>query len=183
MCFQKSLLRSVRVGPMISAAAGHRAHLENLELDPFATQNRVSFVPIHLRFHAPFIALGNEHLALQQSQLLAPTPHISTDRTLADAETRHFRTQSLLDAPCRVSLLGRCLPILCQNPINERRRCFQLPQSPLLRLALRRHRTAQCFADHAPVNSQLPRNSGNRPDAELILTTYLLEQLHLRPPR
>ena len=57
MRFQECLLGSVRVGPVISSAAGHRTHLEYLAIDPFATQNGVGFIPVALRFHAPVVAL------------------------------------------------------------------------------------------------------------------------------
>jgi hypothetical protein len=36
VCFQKRLLRGMRVSPVIRCSAGHRAHLENLQLDPLS---------------------------------------------------------------------------------------------------------------------------------------------------
>ncbi|MGA2373607.1 MAG: serine/threonine-protein kinase [Candidatus Korobacteraceae bacterium] len=39
---------------------------EHEYLSDVAAQHRAGFVPIHLRFHAPFIALRHEHLASQQ---------------------------------------------------------------------------------------------------------------------
>jgi hypothetical protein len=52
MSLKKRLLRCMRKRPMIGAAAGHRAHLEHLQLDALATNQRPGFIPIDLSFHA-----------------------------------------------------------------------------------------------------------------------------------
>jgi len=66
MGFQESLLRGVRIGSVIGRAAGHRAHGKHPQLDPLAAQHGTGLVPIHLGFHAPFVALWHVHLASQQ---------------------------------------------------------------------------------------------------------------------
>ena len=108
MRFKKCLLGCMGIGPVIGRAAGHRAHLEDLQLDPLAAQNGPGFIPIHLRFRSPGVRLGNEHLAMFQSQLLPPAPHITADAALASLEARYFRPQSIENATRRMTLLRRC---------------------------------------------------------------------------
>src|SRR5664279_3554785 len=65
--FQKCLLCGMGIGSVIGSPAGHRAHLEYLQLDPLPTQNRPGLIPVALRFHAPGIALRYKYLPRDQS--------------------------------------------------------------------------------------------------------------------
>ena len=60
MTFQKCLLRGSSVSAMKGCSTGHGTHREHMQLHPLALQIGVSFIPIHLRFHAPVVTLGHE---------------------------------------------------------------------------------------------------------------------------
>src|SRR3954469_7529077 len=57
MGFEKNLLRGIGVSPMKSRPAGHTAQAEDLQGGALAVQDRHRFVPVHLCFAAPGIAL------------------------------------------------------------------------------------------------------------------------------
>ena len=90
MSLEKCLLGGMSIGPVIGRTAGHRAHLEDLQLDAFATQNGPGFIPIHLRFRAPRVRLRHEYFAALQPQLLPPPSHVAANRALAPAEARQL---------------------------------------------------------------------------------------------
>jgi hypothetical protein len=125
--FQKSLLRGMRVSPVESSAAGHRPHLEDLQLHPLAAEDRPGFIPVHLRFGTPGITLRNEYLVYFQSQLQSPPVHITAHRSLARTEPRQLAPQPLENPMGCVPLLRRRFPVRDQDGIDERRRRFQLP--------------------------------------------------------
>lgn len=107
MPFKKCLLCGVRISPMIGSSAGHRSHLEDLQLGAFTTQNRPGFIPIHLCFRAPRVCLRYEYFAALYSQLLSATLHIPADRTLAPAEAGQLALQAMEYTPCSMPLLRR----------------------------------------------------------------------------
>src|SRR5471032_208060 len=74
------------------AAAGHRTHLEHLQLDALAANQRPGFIPINLSFDAPVITQRHERLAGNEPQLLPPALHIATHRTLTDRKARLLGT-------------------------------------------------------------------------------------------
>src|SRR5919108_6487159 len=58
--FQKSLLAGMRIGSMERSSAGHRSHAEDVHLLPLAIQLRPGFIPIHLSFAPPVVALRHK---------------------------------------------------------------------------------------------------------------------------
>ena len=64
MRFQKRLLAGVREGAMERSSTGHAAHAKYIGLLSLAADIRVRFIPVHLRFCAPNVRLGNERLAM-----------------------------------------------------------------------------------------------------------------------
>jgi len=113
------MLRGMEIHSMIGSAAGHRTHLEHLQLHAFATQDRPDFVPVHLPFRPPLVGLWHEHFAVLQSQLLRATLHVAAHRTLAPVEADNFRTQPVEDAAGRVALLRWRRKIRSQYLIDE----------------------------------------------------------------
>jgi hypothetical protein len=61
--FQKRLLAGVRVRPMERASAGHRPHAEHVQLLLLSSQLRPRFIPVHLGFLAPAVALRDKGLS------------------------------------------------------------------------------------------------------------------------
>jgi len=83
-----------------------------------------------------------------------------------------------MDAPCRMPLLARRLPILVQNLVNEGRDQTQLWLRPR-RIAMDRwQRPGNRLPHHAPVHAKFGRNTGDRADTKLVLLTELLKQFH-----
>ena len=86
MSFKKCLLSSVCVGPVKCSAAGHRTHLEDLQLGTHAINIGVRFVPVHLRFHAPVVTLWNENFVSAEPRLPPLLVNIAAHRALASRE-------------------------------------------------------------------------------------------------
>ena len=163
------MLRGMEIHSMIGSAAGHRTHLEHLQLHAFATQDRPDFVPVHLPFRPPLVGLWHEHFAVLQSQLLRATLHVAAHRTLAPVEADNFRTQPVEDAAGRVALLRWRRKIRSQYLIDEIGNRVQLAKPTLLGLGRRRFGAAQRLPHHPPMHAQLPRHTCDRSYAELIL--------------
>ena len=66
MCFQKRLLAGVRESAMEGSSTGHAAHAEYVGQLPLSADICVRFIPVHLRFSSPNVALRNERLAVEQ---------------------------------------------------------------------------------------------------------------------
>jgi len=79
MSFKKRLLCRMRKSPMIGTTAGHRTHLEHLQLHALTTNQCPGFIPINLPFNAPVITLRHERLAGNQPQLLPPALDIAAN--------------------------------------------------------------------------------------------------------
>jgi hypothetical protein len=73
MGFREGLLCGVRLSPVIGRAAGHRPHLEDLQLYSITTQQSKGFISIDLRFRAPLAGLCHENFPMFQTRLL-PSP-------------------------------------------------------------------------------------------------------------
>jgi hypothetical protein len=84
--FKKCLLCGVRVGPVKRPAAGHRTHLEDLQLGAFTVKIGVCLVPIHLRFHAPVVALRNKNLVSAQPLQPLLAVNVAAHRALTSRE-------------------------------------------------------------------------------------------------
>src|ERR1035437_1213978 len=125
--FKKCLLCGVRVGSVKRSAAGHRTHLEDLQLGAFTVKIGVCLVPIHLRFHAPVVALRNKNLVPAQPPQPLLMVNVAAHRALTSREAGQLRAQSMPDPASGVTLLYRSLPIFSQNPVDEGRRIHQLP--------------------------------------------------------
>ena len=128
--FQERLLRRVRESAVEGRSAGHAAHRKHLQLRALAGQIGVSFVPIHLRFHAPVVALRHEDFPRQQPQGELPLLHVLAHRPLRDRAVRQLLAQPRPDPVRRVPLLARRLPIAFQDLVDERDRRLQLPARP-----------------------------------------------------
>src|ERR1700730_14990934 len=100
MRLKKCVLCDLCISQMIGRAAGHRSHLEDLQLGALTTQNRPGFIPVHLCFRAPRVRLRYEYFAAFYSQLLTETLHVPADRSLAPAETGQFALQAMEYATC-----------------------------------------------------------------------------------
>ena len=134
---------------MVGRATGHRPHLEDLQLDAFATQNRPGLIPIHLRFRAPRIALRYEYFTMFQSQLLPPALHIAANTSFTPTEAGDLCLEPIEYTTCRMPLLRWCRNIRSQNPIDELRCRVQLPKPSLLGLGRCRLCAAQRLSHHS----------------------------------
>jgi hypothetical protein len=115
---EKRLLRRVQVGAVERGSTRHAAHRKHLQLDSFAAEISVGFVPIHLRFGTPGIALRNAGFASHQSQCDLPVVHV-----LAHGPLRNLARGQLIPDPCpdavrRVPLLARRFSVGFQNRIE-----------------------------------------------------------------
>ena len=156
-------------------AAGHRAHREHLHPRPLVTQVHPRFIPVHLRFLAPGVALRNKRLASQQAHLPLAGPHVVAHRRLSDRRIRKRLTDPMINPPRRMSLLARCPAVLLQNLIDKGPNRIQLRLGPG-RITMRGWQgTSNRPAHHPPVHTKLRRYPGDRADTKLILASKLLE--------
>lgn len=116
---QKRLLGGVAVGAVKGAAAGHRAHAEDLQLDALAIEVGVSLVPVDLGFLAPIVGLRHEGLPADQAERAFALMHIVAHRALRDGRLRHLLADPLPDPARRVSLLARRAAVGLQNGVDE----------------------------------------------------------------
>ena len=192
MRLKKCLLCGMRISPVVGRAAGHRAHLEDLQLDPFAAQNRPGFIPIHLCFRAPRVRLRHEHFAVFHSQLLPPTPHITADRTLAAAEARQLALQAMrkCDAPYAVAsaaLTGRTRKIWSMksdaaSSLRSRRCWGLLAAGSALRNASRTIRLCTLNFRETPAIVPTPNSYSRRICSKSSTLSLLVSQLRFRCP-
>src|ERR1051326_2233366 len=175
MCFQKSLLTGMGVGSMKGSAAGHAAHTEHVCLLFFTVDFRPRFVPIHLSFLSPAIALRNEHLAALQSQLELSLPYVLSHRRLGHLRSRLFLLQAGPDSMRCVSLFPWRFAVRFQNAVNPDTHRPQLRLFPFWFLPRCWYRVPDRVAHHPPVHSKFPRHSLNRPDPMLVLSPHLLK--------
>src|SRR5215472_11533193 len=151
MRLEKRLRCGMSVSPMVGRTTGHRPHLEDLQLDALATQNRPGLIPIHLRFRAPRIALWYEYFAMFQSQLLPPALHLAANTSFTPTEAGDLGLEPIEYTTCRMPLLRRCRNFRSQNLIDELRCRVQLPKSSLLGLGRCWLCAAQRLSHHPPV--------------------------------
>src|SRR5260370_7704589 len=83
---------------------------------------------------------------------------------------------------CCMPFLPWRLVVRLQNPTDEGNRRSQLRSFSHGCLSLDRNRTEHRLTHHAPMNPQLLGDPANRSTAMLILTSNLLEYLHLASP-
>jgi len=108
--------------------------------------------------------------------------HILANGSFTDPALRQLNLNPFPHPVGGVPLFPRRLPVGSENRIDEVYRRLQLPARPFGLLPRFRQSTADRFAHHPPVYSQLLCHPGNRSHAELILSTDLFEQLHFASP-
>ena len=74
---------------------------------------------VGLRFYAGFIVLADVSLSPNGIVLLPPELDLSPHRSRTDGVLRQFLLQAFPHALCRVSLLGRRLPVLRQHLVDK----------------------------------------------------------------
>ncbi len=131
MCLEERLLRRMQVGPVEGCAAGHRTHCEDLQPGSLAAEVRPGLVPVHLRLLAQAIALRHESLSPYQAQLPLALADVVAHRRLSQRGTWKLLQNTPVDAPCRVSLLARSIPVGVQHTVDEGRDRVQLWLGPL----------------------------------------------------
>jgi hypothetical protein len=102
--FQEGLLRSIRESTVEGHSARHAAQGKHIQLRALAGQIGVSFVPIYLRFHAPFIALGHADFPCQQPQGELPVMHVLAHGPFCHRAIRHLLADAHPDAVRRCFL-------------------------------------------------------------------------------
>jgi len=134
------------------------------------------------------VDLRDECLAQHQSHLTLALPDVVANSRFRDGDVRKLRQDSAIDAPCRMPLLAGRPPVRLQHRVDEGRNRIQLRLGAGWIPVRRRDRSGKRLPHHAPVHTELRRNSGDRPNAKLMLPTELLEQIHFgfpvhaRPP-
>ncbi len=173
--FQERLLRGSRISSMKRSAARHAPQTEDVELAFLPVGLGVGFIPIHLAFAAPGIALRDETFPPRQPHRHFFRAHIFAHRRLGYVDLRVLHPQPPEDPPGRVPLLAVPLAAGLPNRINERDRRRQLRLLPFGNLALTRHGASQRLSHHPPVDPQLPGNPFDRLFAVFVLTAYLFK--------
>ena len=97
MRFEESLLGGVEKSAVEGRAAGHAAHRKHLQFGPLAREIRIGFLPIHLRFHAPRVALRNESIVNHQAHRNLPVVNILPNGSFADSAVRDLPPDALPD--------------------------------------------------------------------------------------
>src|SRR5450759_1992282 len=182
MRFEERLLSGVQERAVKRCATGHTPHGEHLQFRPLPGQIGDGFVPINLRFHAPVVALRHKHFVDHQAQGSLTFLDVLPNRPLANRALLHLRSHPLPDPVCSVALLPRRLSIQLQNPVHERHGAGQFPTWSFRLLSWGWQRAADRFSHHPPVHLQLLCHTGDRADAELVLSSDLFKQLHLCSP-
>jgi hypothetical protein len=100
---------------MKRAATGHASHAKHLQLLAAAVDIGIGFVPVDLSFNTPVVALRNESLALQQSQLALAFTHVLANRRFGYQALRPLLSNPSPDSMRRVLLFPRRVAICCQN--------------------------------------------------------------------
>ena len=180
--FQKRLLRGVQESAVERCATGHTPHGEHLQFGPLPSQIGDGFVPIHLRFHAPVVALRHKHFVDHQAERSLALLDVLPNRPLANRALLHLRPHPLPNPVGGVALFPRRFSIQFQNPVHECHGAGQLPAGPFRFLARRWQRAPDCLPHHPAVHLQLLCHTGDRADAELVLSSDLFKQLHLCSP-
>src|SRR6266540_1153745 len=168
--FQKCLLRRSLIGAMKSSSTGHTATGEDLRFLPLLSEQDPGFVPINLGLLSPLIGLRNVDFTTPQSHLLFALAHIPADSRFGDLVAL-FPVNPDIDAMCGVPLFARRLTIRLQNLIDEGLyRAYFRPAADRV-FALRRQGLLERLPDLAPMHSQFPGHSFDRPHPVLILAS------------
>ena len=173
--FQEGLLRSIRESAVEGRSAGHAAQGKHIQLRPLAGQIGVSFVPIDLGFHAPFIALGHADFPCQQSQGVLPVMHVLAHGPFRHRAVWQFLTQAHPNPVRRMPLLPRRLAITLQDLVNERDRRLQFRVRPFRFLPRLGQGAGNRLPHHSPVYLHLPGHARDRPYAKLIFASNLFK--------
>ncbi len=107
LCLEERLLSCAGVAPMQRPAACHATHNQHVDLLFLSRDPSIGFVPVHLAFTTPLVALRNEYLSVLEPQLSSPTTHISTNRRLRDLVAWVLFHNTSPDSMRRVALLAR----------------------------------------------------------------------------
>src|SRR5690348_1167302 len=108
--------------------------------------------------------------------------HVLPNRSLTYSTFRQFAPYPLPNPVRRMPLFSRRFLVCFQNPIHELHCRRYFPARPVRLLASFRDRTPHRLTHHAAMNLQLSGDSGDRPDAELILPADPFKQFHLIAP-
>ncbi len=102
---QKRLLRGPEIRFMERGAREHRAHREDLDLGHHSIEFRPRFIPVHLRFLARGVRLGDEDLARREAEFLLASSNVSANRGCRDSKFLLFDDPAL-NAFGRMSMLS-----------------------------------------------------------------------------
>ena len=173
--FQKRLLRGVRESAVEGRPTRHAAQGKHIQLRALAPQIGISLVPIHLRFHAPVVALGHAHFPRQQPQGKLAIMHVLAHRPFRHRAVGPFLAQACPDPMRRVPLLARRLAVTLQDLINKGDHGLQLQVRPFGLLTRLGQGAANRLPHHAPVYLDLPGHPGDRSHPKLILASNLFK--------
>ena len=119
-------------------------------------------IPVDLPFLTPVIALRNAYFATLQPHGELLLPDIAAHGGFGDRMAGMLCLQTSPDPMGRVPLFARGLPILFQDPVDDRRQWSEFGLFPFGHFAFGRDRVADRLPDHAAMYAVFPGQSLDR---------------------